>query len=329
MELMISAGLQFHEALRMMAVQEDNEKFSEALEQVVYDIERGSSLEHAMAQHGETFSKFEMFTLRAGFQSGRIHAVLGSLAEAFAKRFQLISKVKSKVTYPAFLFVLCLNIAIFLPPFLFGKLFDLARSAGQELPWISRVVGSFSDFVRSPACIVVLFVIVAFLVYAWNNKQLRETLSSEAILWPGVGPVMVDMATINFCRAWILMQEAGLPLQSSLPRAASVAGNSTFSARIDEVCKEINAGVELSEAFMNTGLFSEFFVAALTVGVETGQLAHVLRTICDLKEEILEYRLDSMTALLEPLIMVMLGGVTGLVAVAAILPIAQMINNLA
>lgn len=325
---MIVAGLQLHDALRVLAMQDDAPKFGEVLDQVVFEIERGKSLSKAMSAYPDTFSDFEIFSLHTGFESGRIEMVLRQLSEAFLTKFQVISKVKSKVTYPAFLLVVCLNIAIFLPPFLFGRLFDVARNAGQELPWISRLVGAFSDFVRSPACLLLIATIFGLGYLALSNRNFRTWLANRAIGWPGMGPVLLDIATLNFCRAWMLMQDAGLPLQTSLPRAASVAGNATFTAAIDDVARDINEGLNLSEAFQSTGLFSTFFIAAMSVGVETGQLTNVLETLCELKEEVLEFRVDYLTALLEPFIMILLGGITGVVAIAAILPIAQMISNL-
>jgi type II secretory pathway component PulF len=327
---MLAAGIQLTDALAMMARQEERPDFADVLNGVCNDIESGFNLDKAMARYGDTFSPFEIYSIKAAFEAGNLGTVLERLGETFNKRFQLQSKMRSSLIYPMFLLVVCLNVAIFVPPYLFAGLFDMARSSGQQLPWISLAVASFSDFVRSPACAVLLIALAGAATWAWRNKKLKESLANEAINWNVIGPVLKDTATLNFCYAWILLMESGMALQSALPTAGAVSGNGTFTRRIEQARQDLaQQGEDLVTALGNTELFSTFFLAALAVGVETGHLADVLQTVCRLQEESLEIRLESFAALVEPVILVMLGVITGTIAVAALLPIANMISDFA
>jgi type II secretory pathway component PulF len=326
--MMMAAGIQLTDALAMMASQEERPDFADVIKGVCNDIESGFNLDKAMARYGDTFSAFEIYSIRAAFEAGHLGTVLERLGDTFNKRFQLQSKMRSSLIYPMFLLVVCLNVAVFVPPYLFAGLFDMARSSGQDLPWISLAVASFSDFVRSPACLVLLIAVVGAATWAWRNQSLRENLANEAINWNVIGPILKDNATLNFCYAWIMLMESGMALQSALPTAGAVSGNGTFARRIEQARQDLSEqGEDLVTALRNTELFSTFFLAALAVGVETGHLADVLQTVCRLQEESLEMRLESFAALVEPVILAMLGVITGTIAVAALLPIANMIGD--
>lgn len=323
---MIDAGLPLVQSLDILSNQQENTTFKKVLREIKADVETGTTFAEAMKRHPQVFDNLFCNMIEAGELGGILDTILSRLAAFMEKAMALKKKVKGAFTYP----VICLGISvvilgvilIFVVP-TFEKMF---ADFGAALPVPTQIVVGLSKFVQSK--IIYLIGIVMLLVFAFKKiyktdvgERKIDALSLKA---PVFGELILKVAVAKFTRTLGTMMQSGVPILEALRVVGRTAGNRVIETAVFRVADSISEGRSIAEPLEETGVFPNMVVQMISVGESTGALDAMLTKIADFYDEEVDQAVENLTAMIEPFMMVFLGGMVGALVVAMYLPIFQM-----
>jgi len=323
---MINAGLPLIQCLDLLAQQEQNKAFAKIIRTIKEDIEGGTSLTDALKKHPKVFDDLFTNLIAAGEAGGILDLVLGRLSNYLEKAMKLKAQVKSAMTYP--IAVLVISIAVVTLLLLkvipvFQKMFE---GMGGELPGPTAVVVAMSQFVQSYWWII--FGVLAVALVAFNRfgktEKGRFMIDSALLKAPIIGPVLKKVAVAKFSRTLSTMMSSGVPILEGLNIVSKTAGNVVIEAALMKTRQSISEGQSIAEPLTAAGIFPPMVVQMIAVGEATGALDNMLNKIADFYDDEVDAAVAGMTALIEPIMMVFLGGVVGGMIIAMYLPIFKM-----
>lgn len=325
---MVSAGLPITRSLDILAHHTDNKALRAITHQVATRVSSGSTVSAAMALHPQAFGRFETRLVRLAEKTGSLHCILDNLATHREKSHTVALQIKSALTYPAIILVFCLCLLILGPPYLLEGQFRLIRESHQPIPWITAVIMHFSDFVRSPLGWVFLLsgaLAGAAGLRAFCNKERLHALAQRT---PGLGRALKNLATARFARSLALTYRIGLPITEGLLLAAQNADNPQLEAAIPRAVEALIHGSGLAGSLESIDFFPPLMIHSLRASEESGNVDGMLDWTARLYEVQLESSLQSFLALIEPLLMMGMGILVGIVLLATLLPMANMLQSL-
>lgn len=323
---MIDAGLPLVQGLTILAEQTENPTFRGILKQITKDVEGGSTLAEAMKKHPKVFDDLFVNLIAAGEMGGILDTILQRLATFIEKAEELKSKIKGAMTYPAVVVGIALIVIAVILIFVIPVFQDMFSSFGQALPAPTLMVVALSDFVKNniiyiiPAIIVL---IVAFRRYR-ATKGGRKTTDTLALKLPIFGDLLKKTAVARFTRTLGTMLASGVPILDSLEIVAKTAGNVVLEEVVLDVRSSIAEGQTIAEPLSETDVFPGMVIQMISVGEATGALDTMLAKIADFYDKEVDAAVDALTSMLEPLLMLFLGGAIGGLMVAMYLPIFSM-----
>jgi type IV pilus assembly protein PilC len=323
---MVDAGLPLVQSLEILGEQQENKTFKKTLREIRSDVETGSTLAESMKKHPEVFDNLYCNMIDAGEVGGILDTILSRLALFMEKSMALKKKIKGAMTYP----VICLCISflvtavmlIFVVP-VFQKMF---ADFGSALPGPTQMVVNMSEFVKSK----ILYIIGALVALIFGIKKFYKTekgqIQIDAMLlkMPIVGSLLRRVAVAKFSRTLGTMLQSGVPILDSLNVVARTAGNKIVEQAVYKVADAIQEGRAIVEPLEETGVFPGMVVQMINVGESTGALDTMLAKIADFYDEEVDQAVENLTAAIEPLMMVFLGGMVGGLVIAMYLPIFSM-----
>lgn len=331
LSLMFNSGMQLMRSLEVLADTTD-EDFSLVILELCAKVEQGQTLHEAMAQFPKAFSKFDVRLVEIGFESGSFTKVLERLAEISERNHDTQQKVRSALIYPLFLLAACILMALIVPPLLFRGLFDFLQSLDVGLPFITRVVASFSNSLANPiisGSLCVACVLVVTLIQRMSHYPDSRLLMFKALHHiPPFDEVCQNLAVGRFSFGLALMMETGFPIHQALPLAIKSSNDPYFEKLAESSVAMVMEGRYLSESLAQTGAFSEIIIQSMRVGEESGDSVRMIRYAATMMEDDLERTVDACVALLEPLSLMIMGLMVGTTAVAALLPLARIVQGL-
>ena len=323
---MISAGLPLIQCLGLLADQEQNKTFSKIIRTVKEDIEGGTSLTDALKKHPKVFDDLFTNLIAAGEAGGILDLVLGRLSTYLEKAMKLKAQVKSAMTYP--IAVLVISIAVVTLLLLkvipvFQKMFE---GMGGELPGPTAMVVAMSEFVQSYWWIIfgILAAVIVGVIQFYKTDKGRWMIDSAMLKAPIFGPVLKKVAVARFSRTLSTMMSSGVPILEGLNIVSKTAGNVVIEAALIKTRQSISEGQSIAEPLSQTDIFPPMVVQMIAVGEATGALDAMLNKIADFYDEEVDAAVAGLTALIEPIMMVFLGGVVGGMIIAMYLPIFKM-----
>ncbi|MEN6638978.1 MAG: type II secretion system F family protein [Smithella sp.] len=323
---MISAGLPLIQCLGLLADQEQNKAFSKIIRTVKEDIEGGTSLTDALKKHPKVFDDLFTNLIAAGEAGGILDLVLGRLSTYLEKAMKLKAQVKSAMTYP--IAVLVISIAVVTLLLLkvipvFQKMFE---GMGGELPGPTAMVVAMSEFVQSYWWIIfgILAAVIVGVIQFYKTDKGRWMMDSAMLKAPIFGPVLKKVAVARFSRTLSTMMSSGVPILEGLNIVSKTAGNVVIEAALIKTRQSISEGQSIAEPLSQTDIFPPMVVQMIAVGEATGALDAMLNKIADFYDEEVDAAVAGLTALIEPIMMVFLGGVVGGMIIAMYLPIFKM-----
>ena len=323
---MIDAGLPLVQGLTILAEQTENPTFRAILKQTTRDVEGGSTLAEAMKKHPKVFDDLFVNLIAAGEMGGILDTILQRLANFIEKAEDLKSKIKGAMTYPIVVIAIAIIVIAVILIFVIPVFQDMFASFGQALPVPTQMVVALSDFMKSniiymiPALIVL---IVAFKKYR-DTKGGRKTTDTIALKLPIFGDLLKKTAVARFTRTLGTMLASGVPILDSLEIVAKTAGNVVLEEIIFDVRSSIAEGQTIAEPLSETDVFPGMVIQMISVGEATGALDTMLSKIADFYDKEVDAAVDALTSMLEPLLMLFLGGSIGGLVVAMYLPIFSM-----
>jgi len=323
---MINAGLPLIQCLDLLAQQEQNKAFAKIIRSVKEDIEGGTSLTDALKKYPKVFDGLFVNLIAAGEAGGILDVVLGRLSNYLEKAMKLKAKVKSAMTYPLAVLVISFGVVALLllkviP--VFQKMFE---GAGSELPGPTAMVIAASEFAQSYWWVILAVIIILVIAFRqfYKTEKGRWMVDSATLRMPIVGPVFKKVAVAKFSRTMATMMSSGVPILEGLNIVSKTSGNVVVEDALMKTRQSISEGQSIAEPLSASGVFPPMVVQMIAVGEATGALDSMLNKIADFYDDEVDAAVEAMTSLLEPVMMVFLGGIVGGMIVAMYLPIFKL-----
>lgn len=325
---MINSGLSLLRSLYILAEQTENKALAAIVNEVRQDVERGSSLSQALARHPRAFSRLYVAMVRAGETGGVLDEVLLRVAETIEKQVELKRKIKSAMTYPVVVFGLVLLIVTAMLLFVVPMFKGLYDELGGTLPLPTRVLIGVSSLVGR----FFPFVVVAQVAAVWGFKRWVQTEGGRArfdrvkLRVPVFGKLVHKTALTRFSRTLSVLLHAGVPILESLEITSETVGNTVISRAIKDVQGGVKAGESVARPLAHHAVFPPMVVQMMAVGEETGALDEMLTKVGDFYDQEVEATVNALTSLLEPLLILVMGGAVGSMVVALYMPMFNIIK---
>jgi len=323
---MINAGLPLIQCLDLLAQQEQNKNFAKIIRSIKEDIEGGTSLTNALKKYPQIFDDLFVNLIAAGEAGGMLDVILERLSNYMEKALRLKRKVKGAMTYPIAVLVIAVSVVALLllkviP--VFKKMFE---GMGGTLPGPTQFLINASEFMQHYFLyLIALFVAIYIaLTRFYKTEKGRLMIDSLILKAPVFGLLMKKVAVSKFSRTLSTMMTSGVPILEGLTIVSKTSGNKVIENALMKTRQSISEGRSIAEPLAETDIFPPMVIQMISVGEATGALDSMLSKIASFYDEEIDVAVDSMTALLEPVMMVFLGGVVGGMIIAMYLPIFKL-----
>lgn len=329
---MIDAGLPLVQCLEILSSQQSNKYFADVLRDVKSSVEQGSSFSDALRRHPRVFDELFVNLVQAGELGGILDTIMNRLSVYIEKRQKLIRQVRGALTYPSI--VICIAAAVlvvmltFVIPAFEGMFKDFGGKEG--LPKLTQMMVAISHgFVSFLPFIVIVVGLVAFgIVYTYRQPKGKLAFHKTFLRLPIMGGVLRKIAVARFTRTLGTLLQSGVPILDALDICARTSGNLVIEAAIFYVRQKISEGKNMGEPLAEVKVFPDMVVQMISVGEQTGALDQMLNKVADFYEEETDIAVAALTSALEPILMVGVGGMVGVVLMSMYLPIFSMAGNI-
>lgn len=320
---MIEAGVPVVQSLDILGEQMDNPSFQRIIRDVYTQVEGGKNFSESLENHKKVFSTLYISMIRAGEISGQLHEILDRLATYLEKSASLQKKVKAALVYPVVVTIIAAGITIFMMTFVIPKFAEIFTSLGAKLPTPTAILISVSAVVKGN----IVFVLVGLAIFGFIFSRIIKTKGGR--LWfdtnllrlPMFGPLFMKVAMSKFTRTFSTLLKSGVPILTSIEIVSRTVGNRLIEISLGEVQDALQEGKGISETLTQKSVFPPMVVRMIGIGEETGEMEQMLSKIADFYDEQVDVAISGLTSLIEPLIIVFLGGVIGTIVVCMFLPI--------
>jgi type IV pilus assembly protein PilC len=324
---MLGAGIPLVQAFEIIGAGHEKPAMQKLVLDIKADIEGGTSLHEALAKHPLYFDDLFVNLVEAGEQAGALEGLLDKVATYKEKSEAVKKKVKKALFYPAAVLVVAVIVTVILLVFVIPQFEELFKGFGADLPAFTQMVINLSRFVQSDGIYLAVLAGVAgwfFFYFKKRSRRMRQILDRMALRLPIIGPILNKAAIARYARTLSTMFAAGVPLVEALESVAGACGNIVYEDAVLKMRDEVATGQRLQRAMENTGVFPNMVVQMIAVGEESGSLDSMAAKVATFYEEDVDAAVDSMSSLLEPLIMLILGVLVGGLVIAMYLPIFKL-----
>jgi type IV pilus assembly protein PilC len=325
---MINSGLSMLRSLSILAEQTANPELARVLGEVSRDVETGVALSTSLAKHPNVFPPLMVNMCRAGEVGGFLDQVLLQIAANYESEVKLRGKVKSAMTYPVVVFVMAILAVVGMLLFIVPTFASMFETLGGELPAPTRLLVAMSDILKVGAPFLLVALIAASVTWGKvkNKEQVRNVVDPIKLKIPVFGKLFQKIALSRFARNLGTMMHAGVPILQSLDIVADTTGNVVLGRAIRDVQESVRSGESLTAPLGNHPVFPPMVVQMLAVGEDTGALDSMLHKISEFYDQEVESTTESLTALIEPLMIAVLGGIVGSMIIALYMPIFKVFD---
>jgi type IV pilus assembly protein PilC len=322
LSILINAGVPILECLEILQKQEQNISLKRVIKSITMQVEEGKSLNDSMSQQ-QGFDKLYCALVKAGEAAGILDSILVKLAEFLEKAEKLKKQVKSALTYPAIVVFVGIIVIFGLMTFVVPQFVDILKESNQKIPWVTQVVMDVSNFFINYTLFLIALIIAGtmlFLNYI-KTEQGKQEWDRFTMSAPLFGMLVIKGNLSSFTRTLATMLSAGVPIIDSLEICIDTLDNTQIAKDLTKVRKAVIEGKSITEPLSRISYFPPLITQMIKVGESTGNLDQMLIKVADVFEEEVEELVANLTKLVEPIILVVLGGIIGFVLVAMYLPI--------
>jgi type IV pilus assembly protein PilC len=328
---MIDAGVSLVRALDVLGEQTANPKLKRIIMDIQQEVESGQTLSKAMSKYPKTFSPLYVGLVRAGEVGGVLEEALQRLAGFLEKDMELRRKVKAALTYPTIVVIVAVGIVLGLCTFIVPKFVELFRDLGvKELPTMTQMLVDFSDFLKNRWWMGLIIIVAVYMAlkYFGTTRIGRRVIDRVKLKVPVFGKLHHKIALARFSRTLGTLLVSGVPILQALETVAGTVGNGIIADAIMEARARIREGDRINDPLEKSRMFPPMVVHMVSIGEESGALDHMLTKIADFYEQEVDATLQSLTAAIEPMLIVFLGFAVGFIVISMFMPLVQVIQNL-
>ena len=330
---MIDAGLPLIQCLEILSNQQTNKNFAVVLKDIKNNVEQGATFSEALKKHPRVFDELFTNLVHAGEVGGILDSIMSRLSIYLEKRQKLVRQVRGAMVYPSVVIVIAIGVMAVLLTFVipaFEGMFSEFGGGAENLPWLTRVMIAISKGFITFLPVIIVLTIGGVVGVTYVNRQPagKRFFHKTFLQLPVMGPVLRKIAVSRFTRTLGTLLQSGVPILDALEICARTSGNVVIEAGIMNVRQSISEGKNMAEPLAATGVFPDMVVQMIAVGEQTGALDQMLNKIADFYEEETDVAVAALTSALEPVLMVGVGGMVGVVLIAMYLPIFSLAGNI-
>ncbi|MCK4525447.1 MAG: type II secretion system F family protein, partial [Candidatus Andersenbacteria bacterium] len=329
--VMLRAGLSFSRATTVLAEQTENAYFKEILESVREDIQKGNQLATSLAKYPKVFDELFVNMIRVGEMGGNLEEVLDILYLQLKKEHELTSRVKGAMTYPAVIIFAMVVIGVLMMMFVVPSLLKIFTETGAELPASTKMIVFISDSFQNYG----LLILAGFIVFIISFLKVIKTKAGKKkfdfvlLHLPAIGKIVSKINMARFSRTLSSMIASGVSIVKALDIISETLGNTYYQDSIKDACQEVQRGVSLSEVIRRYDkLYYPLMINMIEVGEETGTLQETLKQVSEFYEDEVEQVTANMSSIIEPVLMLVIGGAVGFFAVSMIQPMYSVMGTI-
>ena len=327
---MLDAGLPIVQALAILERQTEKKKFQAIIKEIRTEVEGGASFSEALSKH-KLFSRLYINLVRAGETSGTLDAILDRLATFQEKELALLGKIRSALTYPTIVFVFAVLVTYFLLAGIVPQFAQILTGLGSELPLLTRALMAISDFLRQSTIFIALLAVGLYFAYRsyYRTNKGRHQIDQIKLKLPIFGNLVKKSALARFSRTFGLLISSGVNIVESLDITKGTSGNAIVEDILEQTKNAIQAGEPIHSTIQaHPQVFPPMVGSMIAIGEETGALDAMLQKIGDFYEREVDEAVSALTAAIEPLMIIFLGAVVGVIVAGMFLPLFRIIATL-
>lgn len=326
--VMLQARVPLHRAVKVLSKQTRHRRMKEVIDGISRDIDQGHTLSKALARQPGVFDNLFVVTAEVGQESGRLADVFSRLANHLERMSSLKRKFFQTLTYPALVLGVALFAVLFLLIFIVPTFAQMFKGVQTGLPWSTGIVLRISEFVVSYGVhAIIALVVTVYVFWQWSRVlSFREKLRMFLLKLPVIGDVCLKTYLARFCRSLGTMLETDVALVDALEIAERLAGNAEMKQEIRQIAKHVRRGDPLSQPFVESRYFPPVLAQMISVGEETDELDTMLLKIADYYEQELDNKIESLSSIIEPALILFLGLIVGAILISMYLPMFDLVN---
>ena len=331
LQVMVSAGLPLPRALETLASQIKSKKFKKALLNINEEIIKGKNFSDSLKAHPDIFSELFQSMIKVGEETGNLEEVLRILSQQIERENELKSKIKGALMYPAVIVSAMIGIGILMLVMVVPKLAETFEELNIELPFTTRMVIGLGNFLAEKWFLVLLIMAVFFFFFrlALKTKRGKEIIDAITLKIPIISPLIKKTNSAHTIRTLSSLIAAGVPIVSSLNIVAGILGNIHYKTALLQVAEKVKKGEKLSDAMAPyKEIYPLIVMQMIKVGEETGETSDILAKLAIFFEEEIGYATKNLTSVIEPILMLIVGGAIGFFAVSMIQPMYSMLEGI-
>ncbi len=324
--VMIDAGLPLVQCLEILGAQQQDKGFQKILNAVRGDVEQGATLQAALSKHPKAFNDLYVNMVGAGEAGGILDVILQRLSGYIEKAVKLTAKVKSAMTYPIAIITIAIAVVAIIMVKVIPVFSQMYEGMGASLPFATQVCIKISDILIGWWYLVVGFIVLVVIGLKQYYKTINGRLQIDSLMLkiPIIGDLLRKVAVARFCRTLGTLTSSGVPILEGMDITARTSGNMVIQNAIMKSKDAVEQGRNIATPLAETKVFPPMVVQMVGVGEATGALDAMLNKVADFYEDEVDNAVSALTALMEPLIIAVLGGIIGFIVIAMYMPIFGM-----
>lgn len=331
----LSAGIPLTRIFATLYNQSSSKSMKKVLKAIGNDLQQGTGISDSMKKHPDVFDSLYISMIAVGETSGTLPGAVTRLAELMERNARILRKVRAALTYPVFIIIFSAVLAYVLLAMVLPGFEPVFKSTGMnieaEYPLTSLLL-KLSAAITNPVLVAVLIgaVIILIITVKWMGRTRRGSYIIDSIKFnlPFLSPLIKISSVTRFCRGFATLSESGVPLLKALSLVGKASGNLVVDRAVEKIASDIQEGSKLSEAMKRSGIFPDLVIQMVSIGEEAGTLPEMLERTADYFDSELESTIESVTALLEPAMMIFVGFIVGIFVMGILLPIMGITSRL-
>lgn len=329
---MVSAGVPLNRSLHTLEDQAKTPQFKKVINSVAHDVEGGTPLAEAFAKHPEVFSDVYVNMVRAGESGGILDEILKRLSLQIERDSSMRKKIKSAMAYPIVILTVTVVAFFGIMIFIIPKLAKIIKDLGGEdasLPVYTQAMLSISQFLQQNAIFIIVGTVIVVVVLRRYSKTTKGRYKIDGLLLrvPILKNIIIKIAVARFARTFASLMSSGVSVLDALEVTGGAIGNKVIEGELQAAAKEVKNGKQLSEPLSKSPHFPPIVSQMLAVGEESGQIDTILVKVADFYEEEVSTTIDGLASIIEPLMIIVLGALVGVIAASVMGPIANLSKN--